>query len=116
MSHSNGTNGVQATPAKDETLIIYGDDGQIYILKGTDWKVAKYRQDEASQNGAAGVVEQLVKLGTYLAYVPPDFAQAIGVCCVLVNMKAVLQNQVPVQPSARAAHPAPYTRHDGSHG
>jgi uncharacterized protein YbjT (DUF2867 family) len=89
---------------KDETIIIVADDGSTYVLNADDWKKDKFKQGGPaartgaaqklqSDNGSVGIVQQLIDLGVYLAYIPPSFASAIGCCCTLVNLGAVLKNQ-----------------------
>lgn len=77
----------QSDPAK--TLVIVGDDGQIYKLTREVWAKDEYRVPDL---GSVGVVRQLVEFGTYLAYIPPNLAVGIGAVCTVVNLKAILKN------------------------
>jgi hypothetical protein len=81
------------TPSKpDETLIIVADDGATYVLKEKEWRSSDYLQPTVRQgNGAVALIEQIVQLGVYAAYLPPQFAAATGCCCTLVNLKAILR-------------------------
>jgi hypothetical protein len=94
----------QATPSAEgesdptQTLIVVADDG-------TFWRVTKevWRQDgnQITESGGVGVLQQLANFGTYLAYIPPDLSIGIGGICTLVNLKAILKNNVDLHESDR---------------
>jgi hypothetical protein len=96
MSNRNpaGAAGGEADPT--QTLIVAADDG-------TFWRVTKevWRKDEnqITESGGLGVLQQLTNFGTYLAYIPPDLSVGIGNICTIVNLKAILKNNVPVNKS-----------------
>jgi hypothetical protein len=75
------------------TIVVVGDDGQYYKLLGKEWRQEKYRvsNDRMAQ---AGVIDQLTKWGTYLAYLPTDVAAGVGNLCTLVNLQAIIESRV----------------------
>ena len=73
------------------TIIIVGDDGKYYKLTRSEWQ-----QNVVTDAAGLGVINQLTDFGSYLAYIPPDLAVGIGQLCVVVNMKAILKNNAPV--------------------
>jgi hypothetical protein len=71
-------------------LIIVGDDGNLYKLTRGQWM----QNPLLPTDPAAGVAGQLKEYGTYLAYVRTDIAVGAGYACTLVNLNAVLKNNV----------------------
>jgi len=95
-AHPTGT---EADP--DRTLIIVSDNGEIYKLLKDDWQKEEYRLKEDA--GTTGIVNQLEAFGSYLAFVNKNLALAIGCCCTVVNLRAVLKGadispQEPLRP------------------
>lgn len=73
------------------TIIIVGDDGKIYRLVEEKWRVdGNVLSDLAGQ----GIINQLTEFGAYLSFVPPDLAVGIGEVCTVVNLRAILKNNV----------------------
>jgi hypothetical protein len=72
------------------TIIVAGDDGKYYKINREQWQT---EANEVKDAGGAGMLDQLARFGTYLAYIPPDLAVGIGHICTMVNLKAILKNQ-----------------------
>jgi len=73
---------------KDDTILI-ADESGVYMLKSSVWK---QHATKIEDKAAIGVVDELTRFGTYIAYIPPEFAVGFGTCCTLVNLKLILQS------------------------
>ena len=80
------------------TLIVVGENGKLYKLTGDQWI-----KDEniVTDQGEAGLVNQLVEFGTYLAFIRDDIAVGAGFNCTLVNLKAILQDNPHAEEKSR---------------
>lgn len=74
------------------TLIVISDDGNVYKLTKNDWQTEEHVLKPGDPG--LGVIRQLENFGTYLGFIP-NIAAGIGINCVLVNLKAVLNNNPP---------------------
>lgn len=84
---STGNGGGVADPR--HTIIVLADDGKFYRITKEQWRV---EENQVSDAGGRGLLEQLANFGTYMAYIPPDMAVGIGHVCTMVNLKAILKN------------------------
>ena len=89
----------------DYSIIIASEDGGLYKLNHEAWHRAEYLMKDT---GGAGVVNQLVQFGTYLAFIP-DVGAGVGEVCTLVNLKAILKNNEAAQTAAQGGTSATLT-------
>lgn len=87
--------GGEADPT--QTIIVAADDGTFWRVTKEVWK---QKENQITESGGLGVLQQLTNFGTYLAYIPPDLSVGIGNICTIVNLKAILKNNVSVDDSA----------------
>lgn len=80
------------------TLIIVGDDGKVYRLTEEKWRV---QPNVLSDPAGQGIINQLTEFGAYLSFVPPALAVGIGEVCTVVNLRAILKNNVDPRPPSR---------------
>ena len=73
------------------TVILIADDGTPYKLTKEAWMKAGTRLPDAA---GSGIVNQLREFGVYLSYIPPEIAVGIGEVCTVVNLQAILKNNV----------------------
>ena len=67
-----------------KSLVIAADDGKIYLLQEKDWRQEKYILPPKD----SGVVQQMLKWGTTLGYMP-NLGVGIGAVCYLVNLASI---------------------------
>jgi hypothetical protein len=79
--------------AAEYAVVIIGDDGNYYKLLRKEWHQEKYKVTPSNM-AQAGVINQLRQWGTYLAYLPTDVAAGVSNLCTLVNLEAVLKNNI----------------------
>lgn len=72
-----------------QTLIVVADDGTYWRVTKEVWRQEK---NQITESGGLGMLQQLSRFGTYLAYIPPELAVGIGNICTMVNLKAILKN------------------------
>jgi hypothetical protein len=73
------------------TVILVAEDGKFYRLTREKWEVeSNLLADAAGQ----GIVKQLTEFGAYLSFVPPEIAVGIGEVCTVVNLQAILKNNI----------------------
>ncbi|MFO7178084.1 MAG: hypothetical protein DIU78_005210 [Pseudomonadota bacterium] len=78
------------------TLVVIADDGKVYKLTREVWENKDYLMKSDGPEAAAGlgIINQLKEFGSYLTFIPPDLAVGIGQICTVVNLQAILKNNV----------------------
>ena len=91
----------------NHTIIIVGDDGKVYRLTQEKWQ---NDGNVLADPGGEGGVNQLSEVWGYLSFVPPKLAVGIGEVCTVVNLRAILKNNV--EPATHKSHvePAPHKK------
>lgn len=82
----------KASRDKFYKIVIVGDDGNSYALEKSDWMVQEKKVTDAATQSA---VEVLDGVGSYLSFVSPKRSVGAGMACVVVNMAAILKNNLP---------------------
>jgi hypothetical protein len=81
------------------TVILVAENGKIYRLTRETWEIESNLLADA---GGQGIIKQLTEFGAYLSFVPPEIAVGIGEVCTVVNLQALLKNNVSTKASSEA--------------
>jgi hypothetical protein len=82
-----------------KTVILVSDTG-VYRLTKEKWEIPGNVLGDAA---GRGIIDQLTTFGAYLSYVPPELAVGIGEVCIVVNVKSILNNNLPARTATAGA-------------